>query len=300
MNSGLVTTPAEWRNFGTRFPITACRMKPEDMKALYRLIDDRQVLYRDKIVSIQFQQPSETPQGFEDRRKRVHDAYVTSVTVSMKNSELLTGNNRQIFDTVAFWGDVKSIFFSTQSVPQAVLNAIPQDRISLFLDFTQPPALDFSRLPTLATPNESNFEIHAVDEAWFVLSKTRIAEFFHQRRSGYDWIHRTGIYDILLLVLGLPLAVWGTVKIGSIVPAIDGLHTFPRGLIYVYIFFVSLTIFRVLFSYARWVFPKIEVESEGRVSPFRHRAVWAITLTSLFWPVLYDAVKFYLSYLAPK
>jgi hypothetical protein len=300
MNTGgLVTTPAEWRNFGTRFPIAACRMKPEDMKALYRLIDDRQVLYRDKIVAVQSQQPYETPQGFEERRKKVQNAYVTSVTITMKNGELLTGNNREIFDAVAFWEQVRSVFFSTQSVPQAVLQAVPQDRITLFLDFSQPPALDFSRLPTLSTPNESNFEIAAVDEAWFILSKTRLTEFFQQHRSRYDWIHRSGIYDILLFILGLPLSIWGAVKVGMIVPGINDLNTFLRVLIYAYIFLFSLAIFRCLFSYARWVFSKVEVETE-RVSPFRHRAVWAIALSSLFWPAIYDAVKFCVSYLVSK
>ena len=300
MNNGaLVTTPAEWRNFGTRFPIIACRMKPEAMKALYRLIDERQALYRDKIVAIQSQQSNETPQEFENRRQRVFDAYVTSVTITMKNGELLNGNTRDIFDAVTFWENVKAVFFSTQSVPKAVLNLIPQDRITLFLDFSQPPALDFSRLPTLPTPNESHFEIAAVDELWFVLSKTCLVEFFGLHESGYDWIHRSGVYDILLFICGLPLAVWSTVKVGSIIPRINSLDTFLRVLIYGYIFLVSLTIFRIVFSYARWVFPKVEVQTE-KVSPFRHRAAWAMAFASLFWPAFYDAVKFSIGTLLPK
>jgi hypothetical protein len=298
--NGLVATPADWRNFGTRYPITACRLKPDDMEALYQIIDDRQIIYRDKIVAIQSQQPSETPDGFKQRQSRVYNAYVTSVMITMQNGEVINGDNRQVFGTVPFWGEVKSVFFSTQSVPQAVLSILPQDRITIFLDFSQPPALDFGRLPTLPTPNESNFEISAVDEGWFILSKTRLAEFFHRHRSGYDWIHRAAIYDILLFTCGLPLAIWSTVKIDSIIPEINNLGSFSRILIYVYIFACSLMLFRILFSYARWVFPKIEVETEDRGRPLRHRAVWALALTSLFWPALYDVVKFCAGFLASK
>jgi hypothetical protein len=275
-------------------------MKPEDMEAIYQIIDDRQVIYRNKIIAIQSQQPHETPDSFERRRNLVYNAHVTSVTITMANGEVLTGNNKQVFGTLSFWDEVKSVFFSTQSVPQAVLNAPPQDRITLFLDFSQPPALDFSRLPTLPTPNESNFEISAVDEEWFIVSKTRLVEFFHRHQSGYDWIHRAGIYDILLFTLGLPLSIWGTVRVESIIPAINSVSIFPKTLIYVYTFAVSLMLFRLLFSYARWVFPKVEVETLGRVSPLRHRAVWVIALTSLLWPALYDAVKFGVGYFVSK
>jgi hypothetical protein len=116
-----VMTPAEWRNFGTRFPITACRITREDLKRLYKLINERQAEYREKIVAIQSQQSQETPEAFAARRRRVYNAHVTSVTIEAKNGERLTGNNEQIFDAVTYWADVKSVFFSTQSVPQAVI-----------------------------------------------------------------------------------------------------------------------------------------------------------------------------------
>jgi hypothetical protein len=295
-----VMTPAEWRNFGTRFPITACRITREDLKRLYKLINERQAEYREKIVAIQSQQSQETPEAFAARRRRVYNAHVTSVTIEAKNGERLTGNNEQIFDAVTYWADVKSVFFSTQSVPQAVIGVVPQDRVALFLDFTQPPALDFSKLPTLPTQNESNFEIAAVDEAWFILTKTRLVEFFEQRRSGYNWIHDAGVYDILLMVFGLPLGVWGTVKVESIIPAIDYVGAFPRVLIYCYSFLASLTMFRVMFSYARWVFPKVEIETQGRMNPLRHRAVWAVILGALVLPAFYDAVKACVGYLVSR
>jgi len=137
----------------------------------------------------------------------VYNAFVVSVTITAENGELLTGNREEIFDDINIPTRIRSVFYSTHSVPNAVLKFLPQDRITLFLDFSQPPILDFSRLPTLPTPNESNFEISADSESWFAASKVKLAEFFNERRSGYEWFHRAGVYDVLLFVIGFPLGV---------------------------------------------------------------------------------------------
>jgi hypothetical protein len=213
------------------------------------------------------------------------------VTVTARNDERLAGNSADLFDAINFPTDLKSIFYSTQSVPQAVLGHLPQERITLFLDFSQPPILDFGKLPTFATVNESNFEIAATDESWFVLSKTRLSDFFQEKRSRYDWIHGAGVYDVLLYVFGLPLEVWGCVKLGNVIPSIDHLSAIPRTLVYGYTFLLSLIIFRVAFSYCRWVLPKVEVQTNLRRSPFRNRAAWIVVLGALFWPALYELAK---------
>lgn len=296
MSGAVTTTPGDWRNFSTHFPIAACRLTTEGLKLLYRLIDERQKEYGDKVVAQQTQQPNETLETFTARKSTVSGAFITSVTVTAKNGETITANNERIFDQGSFPTELRSVFYSTISIPQAVLNHRPVDRITVFLDFSQPPAIDLSRLPTLATPNESNFEIGASNEAWFVLSKARLTEFFRERRASYDWIHAAGMYDGLLFVFGLPLAVWGCAKLHSVFPFIDNLNVIPRALIYCYVFLASLSAFRVIFSYPRWIFPKMEIETDTRRSPFRHRAAWTAAVSALFWPAVYDFVKLLISH----
>jgi hypothetical protein len=287
----LPKSPEQWRNFGTHFPIPACRLNRGGLKTLYGIINDLQTRYRDKCLQRLFQQSTESDADFVARKLRVQNAFVTSVTVTARNDEKLTGNSAELFDAVNFPTDLRSIFYSTQSVPQAVLSHLPEDRVTLFLDFSQPPILDFGKLPTFATVNESNFEIAATDESWFVLSKTRLSDFFRERRSGYDWIHGAGVYDVLLYVFGLPLGIWGCVKLGNVFPSIDNLTAIPRSLVYGYTFLLSLIVFRVAFSYCRWVLPKVEIETSLRRSPFRNRGAWIVVLGALFWPGLYDVVK---------
>src|ERR1700746_3295112 len=59
------------------------------------------------------------------------------------------------------------------------------------------------------------------------VSNYKLAEFFLERRTGYDWIHRAGTYDILLFVVGFPLAIWTCMKIGVVVH-VDSLNILPR------------------------------------------------------------------------
>ena len=72
----------------------------------------------------------------------------------------------------------------------------------LLLDFSRPTILDFSKLPTYATENTSNFEIFAASEPWFTTLNTRLTQFFNERRTGFNWLHQQGIYDLFLLTLG--------------------------------------------------------------------------------------------------
>lgn len=291
MNDALPQTPKDWRNFTTRVPIAACRLKRDGLKRLYRILDERQREYRDKILRGLSQMPEESPEEFRLRRNRVSEAFVVSVTISAESGELLNGNREEIFDDTNFPTKLRSVFYSTQSVPRAVLNHIPQDRISVFLDFSQPPLLDLGRLPTLPTLNESNFEIDSDTESWFVTTKAKLATFFDERRVDYDWIHRAGMYDILLFTAGMPFAVWACVKLEAAFPKVDSLNVVPRSLAYAYTFMIALILFRAMFSYSRWVFPKIEIESEVRRAPFRHRTAWAVVVSGLALPALYDVAK---------
>ena len=65
-------------------------------------------------------------------------------------------NSEALLDENNIPEDIKSILISTTIGPNA-LGISPLCSILLFLDFTLPPPLDFTRLPTLATLNESNF-----------------------------------------------------------------------------------------------------------------------------------------------
>jgi len=281
--------PEAWRNYSTKVPIPAFRIKREELKRLYGMIDSKQLEYRDKIVANLSKLPSETDQDFTARKQKVYGAFVTSVTATSLDDEMLHGNNSAFFESSTFPERLKSILISTRTVPQAVLNLVPLCNILVFLDFTRPPLFDFGRLPTLPTPNESNFELSADDESWFAATKARLSQFFSDRRTSTNWIHRAAIYDLLLIFVGVPIAIWADFRLVGLIDS-RRVAPFIISALYVYVFFVIIVLFRLLFSYSRWVFPKVELDTE-LASPARHRGIWGAVVLALLGSLIYDILK---------
>jgi hypothetical protein len=100
------------------------------------------------------------------------------------------------------------VFYTTIAGPSAIGLAEPQQefRTTLLLDFSRPTVLDFSKMPTSATENASKFTIFSASESWFTALHKRLTDLFYKRRTGFDWLHKQGIYDLLLLLVGLPFS----------------------------------------------------------------------------------------------
>jgi hypothetical protein len=281
--------PEAWRNYSTKVPIPAFRVKRDELKRLYQIINSKQLEYRNRMLATLVKTTSESDDEFEARKEKVHNAFVTSVTATGPNDETVTGNSDNFFDSSSFPEHLKSIFFSTQTVPQAVLNFTPLCNVVTFLDFSRPPLLDFSRLPTLPTPNESNFSIAADDESWFAATKAKLSQFFADRRTSTNWLHRAAVYDILLILAGVPIAIWADFRIVGLINT-SKISAIVTTALYIYVFVLVLLVFRVLFSYSRWVFPKVELDSE-LTSPLRHRGIWGAIFLGLIASFLYDILN---------
>jgi len=283
--------PENWRNHSTKHPIAASRLSRGDLRRLFKLINDKQVEYRDKFMPVIQQQPNEVSEAFEARKKRVYDSFVTSMTIQATNDALLHGNNEAFLEEANLPDRIRSIFYSTSSVPQAVLGFEPACRIIVFLDFSTPPLLDFSRMPTLPTPNGSNFEIVADSHSWFAASNAMLTEYFDTRKTKLNWLHRAAMYDLLLFFVGLPLSIWAVYRLSDVLGHAPTMPSIISSAIYIYAFLLSLNIFRVLFSYSRWVFPKVEMDTQGSSSPLRHRNAWLAIMVPLVVAILYDVGK---------
>ena len=201
--------PPPVRTFTTTAPIKACRLRRDDLARLYSTINDRQIeagrMFIDQFL---VQQPAESPDQFQERRVRVENSFVTTVNITGANKEVVSGSgehflssgNRNIPDKIL------TVFYTTIAGPGAigiVRESLP-NRVTLILDFSRPTILDFSKLPTHATENASNFQIVAASEPWFTTLNTRLTQLFAERRSPFDWLHQPGIYDLLFFIIGCP------------------------------------------------------------------------------------------------
>jgi hypothetical protein len=284
--------PAPVRTFTITAPIKACRLRRDDLVRLYTIINDRQVEYGQMLVNqVLAQQPTESREQFQERRARVQNAFVTTVNITGANNEIVTGSGETFLASRNIPDNILTVFYTTLAGPNAVgiTRELLLNRVTLLLDFSRPSILDFSKLPTHATENTSNFQIVAASEPWFTTLNARLTQLFNERRTGFNWLHQQGIYDLLLIIFGLPFALWVSYRFNSSIEKLE-LPNILSSSLYVYLFFAGLFIFRGIFTYSRWVFPKIEIQSEAS-PPLRHRAAWLAIMVGVFGGAIWDAIK---------
>jgi len=244
MSEGRPNPPPSVRAFNTTGPIKACRMRRDDLARLYRIINDRQIeagqMFTQQVL---IQQPTESNEQFQDRRTRVANTFITIVTVTGSNNEAVIESGEHFLASDNIPDKILTVFYSTITGPNSIGIATPPNRMTLLLDFSRPTILDFSKLPTYATENTSHFQIFAASEPWFTTLNTRLTEFFNARRTGFNWLHQQGIYDLSLLIVGLPFALWLDYRLSTNIDTLTMLTVLKSGL-YIYIFIAALFIFR--------------------------------------------------------
>jgi hypothetical protein len=258
-------------------------------------MQERQIEHREIFLNQLARLPTESPEQFETRRARVANAFVTTVNITLANKEIMTDSSEHFVATENLPDNIVTVFFTTIAGPSAIGLGEQQqsNRATLLLDFSRPTVFDFSKFPTFATENASNLYIFSSSESWFATLEKRVDDIFNARRTGFDWLHKPGIYDVLLLAVGLPFSFAIDYLASPFITKFN-LSSVLASALYIYLFIAGLYIFRGIFTYSRWVFPKTETESQYS-PPMRHRGVWAaITLGipgAVFGGAIVEAIK---------
>jgi hypothetical protein len=281
--------PQPERSFRWDVPIGACRLSHDDIKHLYKIIDDKQIEDRDRFVNEMRQLPNELPEQFQARRMRVPDACMTMITMMGINGQRVTGYGEAFLDSSITSERVASIYFDT-STRFTFLGMLRPNWVTISLDFTSPPPLDWNATPSAPTRNTSNYIITAQNEDWGTSLNARLEKFFSQRKTRWSWLHKQGTYDVISFALGFPFALWVAARLGKFLIEGRGLPSILSIAGYLYLFIIIMTVFRAIFSYARWTFPKVELIS-ARSSATTHRAILLGILVAIVGGALWDAVK---------
>ena len=242
-----------------------------------------------------FEQREQTDEQFKANKETLKNSFELKITISGKNGEELWGTIEEVFSSVNFPDEVKSLYVDSESTLRHVHNYYPNNSFKIFIDFNKPKIFDLSLLPSRSTPNESNVEVKGYDATWVNGVFSEIKKFINERSSTLSIVHAHSIYDILLWVLGLPASFWVCSKLSSqIESAFAPDNTFATSALYVYAFIATLFVFRVLFHYLRWVCPLVEYRSKGN-KMLAHRAILAILCIGWFGQFIYDMAKWFVT-----
>lgn len=261
-----------------------------DLRKLFKILNERNDSARDIEVA-NFKQLDQTAREYEENKQLLFDSFELKITVNGSDGSQLYGSVSEIFESPNFPERVQSVFSSSATVFEVRWNFTPRNQFKLFLDFSKPQLLDFSFLPSQATPNTSVFTLSGYDTTWVHGVFNEVKTFVDNHPARGAWLHKHSVYDLLLYVFGFPLAFWVVYKSsGYVARVFGGFSEFVKAACYVYVFLTSLIILRLLFHYARWLWPLVDYQTISDKAT-KHRVVLCTIVIGLITGLIYDLVK---------
>lgn len=246
-----------------RSKILSFAVDKADMRTFCDLLQEKSLAAVE--IEIQtFDRGTLTEEKYKEALKTLRESSKLRLTVSGDCGEELYGSIDDIFGSVNFPNNVKSLFVNSAHILKDMHNYYPKNSFTIFLDFSKPAVFDFSLMPSQGTPNGSNYEVQGYDATWVNGVFNEITNFIKRRGSKLSIVHSHSVYDILLWIFGFPIAFRTCYIMSSYIEHImANANIFLINAIYLYCFFVSLLVFRILFHYLRWICPLVEYKAKG-------------------------------------
>lgn len=271
--------------------ISSLMIDKDDLLKLCRILQERADAAA--ILEIEnYPKGAMSDQQHEDDKRKLKDAFKLHITITSKNGAELYGSIDHVFNSPNFPADVRSFYVNSETILKARHSYSPRNSFELFLDFSKAAPLDLSLLPSQDTPNGSNFTVQGYDATWANGVYHELQNQLKERTSCISFVHKHSVYDLFLIVLGLPFCFWGINKGADFIEAgpLRDLN-FVKNAAYVYFFFLLLFVFRVIFHYVRWVSPLVEYKSkESRIG--LHRFILGAIILSVASAAVYDFIKY--------
>lgn len=232
-----------------------------------------------------------TDEQFEEAKAELRRAFELDIKIRGKKGDDLFGKVDEVFESENFPSEIETIYISSENTLKANYNYIPRNRFELVLIFRKPKIFDFTISPSDPTPNRSKFIVEGQNTTWVNGVYREVDEFFKSNKSRFNFIHKQSIYDIFIWSIGIPFCFWLVMKSSGLLEyLLDDFHPIVLGGSYVYVFFFGLIGLRIIFHYARWIWPLLEYEEENSTES-RHRFIISGLVFAILGTFLYDLLK---------
>ena len=268
-------------------PIDSLSLDKEDLRKLLSLLQERAHSACDIECShIESFVPAE---NIEKSKEDLRSCSVLKLTITGKDGEDLFGSINEVFDSISFPEKVNSVYVNSELLYKSNFNYYPRNHFEVLLDFSKPKVFDFSFMPSERTPNNSMFKVEGYDSTWVNGVFSELAKFFEKNSTSLPTIHKNSIYDIIVWFFGIPFGFWACYKFSPIINKLFINNKFLESASFVYVFFLSLILLRILFHYFRWVYPMIEFKSKKDLSILHRGFLIAVSL-GVIGNFIYDVI----------
>lgn len=262
----------------------------DDLFKLCNLLQERNNA-AGKIEIENFKQLNQTDEEYENSKKAIQKSFELKITARGIGGQELFGSISEVFGSPNFPDQLASFFVNSSTMFNVNYNIPPRNHFQLLLDFSRPHVLNLSFLPSQETPNTSNIEVRGFDPTWVHGVFHEVTNFVNEHPSQLTWIHKHSVYDFSLFILGIPFGFWMVYRLSSVLNKIfAGVSVFVQNASYVYVFLISLFIWRIIFHYARWIWPLVEYQSP-KSKATKHRVALIAICLGIIASVIYDVIK---------
>ncbi len=271
--------------------ITACAFTKEELKTLCEMLQESSRAAAEEEIS-NYAPLDRSIAQIEADKELLRSGFELKVTVRGSDDESIYGTIPAVFGSPRFPSKIKSLYINSETNLRTFYDWYPRNRFELLLDFTKSELFNLSLSPSITTPNASNFFVSGLNSDWVSGVFRKVTDFIKEKRTHRSFLHRHSIYDMLVLCGGLPFAFSIAYKLSGWINSIFGeVSGMLESAAYVYVFFVSLHLFKALFDYTRWIFPIVEYrEATQAVS---HRIILGSLICGVSANFIYDLIKIF-------
>lgn len=236
--------------------------------------------------------PGQSDEDYEGFKKYAKSLYIITIQIFDAKGGYIFTESPSVFDEAKLPDSITRIIFDNSQRFRAALQREPVHRVRVVFDFTRSSIFDFITMPSCATSNNSNIDIIGETETWVHGTYKKVMESLKERGNKRGWLHANNIYDIFLWFAVIPLNLRLLYKINlKLQPNFVGMSTFMKVGIYLYFFVILLYVYRIIFNYARWVFPNIELTTSLQKGATVHRLILGALVLSIVGTLLFEVVK---------
>lgn len=283
--------PAYATGTNRQVTIPASTFTPSDLRRLYKLLESKATEAAERQVALLTQQQGQSQTQFEQFKATVRSAMAVVVRVQTKGGGWTGATSMQPLEDEQLPDGVIKIEFDSAALYRSRFNnLLPNNHFLVAIDFVRPSILDMNPQPV---PNTSTATVSGLDLTWANGLCDELIAFFRQTASRRGWLHFPESYTMLLILLGFPLSFDIVYYLDKMVRRVGSLPQALSVAIYVYSVLVVLYGFRVLFNYARWVFPKIEMDAPRQHIGVKHRIAISTLAIMIIGALVKAALKLF-------
>jgi hypothetical protein len=274
---GFAVEPTSAKGIARQWPVPACAVGAPDLRRLFELLNAKaSEAAAEQVRQVQRSQ-AQTDEQFTALQREVYTLMALVVRIQAAGGEWIVANSADAMSEDSLPAVIRSVSFECGQMYRARFNLFPQNQFSVNVDFTRTPIMDLTNLALANTFGPSVVNISGVNSTWVNAVDHELHSFFQDRRIRRGWLHSNFAYDVALFLVGVPVTLDLIYNIDKRFGPMVKLPPAVFVALYVYLVLLILFAFRILFNYAKWVFPKIDGPSR-RGSALAHKVV----LTAVF------------------